>query len=559
MRGNKLRAPMRKCGFLLAPLILLKRKQKDMVRHLFLEEPKRSPEELFAMAEEAEKLAKIAIDNKLTVVRGYRRVGKSSLVRSMLNILFREKKCIPLYADIVKARTEEELANHIQKEFKKLRTYLGVKPHRYIKKFYKRLEEELMKVTAKKTTITGTIAPSPSISAGQTRSKELTQLKLWDLFRGVKKSAAQIKKPVVIVLDEVQNIIEVAQHDQNFQIRDFQELLRYLHGYPDVHLVLTGSHSRLIPIVLGKKDKEPFYGRYIVEREVSLFNETQAKEFLLKGFQQLNIKFEEKWAEDVVNALGGVVGVLATYGKKYKERLENIVGEPPKNLYFDVLKEVANEYEDAIKEDLKTFVRYTTEEGIEESLLFDVIKAVSTYKFENNLDPSFNQVKEYVDKFGSDGNVKQALDILKDYGIVDIIEDKVVLTNPCIAFNAGITPKVVEVSLSQKLGISAEVEVVKHPAVPTEEENIIYIGNKSVMGYVLATVTMFNNGFDKVVLKGRGRGISRAVDTAEVVRNKFLPDVKVKEIKTGTEEVIGENGEKLSVSSIEIVLERVNA
>ena len=67
-----------------------------MVRHLFFEEPKRSPEELFAMAEEAEKLAKIAIDNALTVVRGYRRVGKSSLVRSMLNILFREKKCIPL-------------------------------------------------------------------------------------------------------------------------------------------------------------------------------------------------------------------------------------------------------------------------------------------------------------------------------------------------------------------------------------------------------------------------------------------------------------------------------
>ena len=114
-------------------------------------------------------------------------------------------------------------------------------------------------------------------------------------------------------------------------------------------------------------------------------------------------------------------------------------------------------------------------------------------------------------------------------------------------------------SLSQKIGISAEVEVVKHPAVPTEEENIIYIGNKPVLSYVLATVTMFNKGFDKVVLKGRGRGISRAVDTAEVVRNKFLPDVIVKEIKTGTEEVIGENGEKLSVSSIEIVLERVNA
>ena len=184
-----------------------------------------------------------------------------------------------------------------------------------------------------------------------------------------------------------------------------------------------------------------------------------------------------------------------------------------------------------------------------------MIKAVSTYKFENNLDPSFNQVKEYVDKFGSNGNVKQALSILKDYGIVEIEkEDKIVLINPCMAFNAGITPKVVEVPLSQKMGISAEVEVVKHPAVPTEEENIIYIGNKPVLSYVIATVTMFNNGFDKVVLKGRGRGISRAVDTAEVVRSKFLPGVEVKDIKIDTEVVVGENGEKAKVSAMEIVL-----
>ena len=105
--------------------------------------------------------------------------------------------------------------------------------------------------------------------------------------------------------------------------------MRYLHGYPDVHLVLTGSHSRLIPLVLGRKYEEPFHGRYIVEREVPPFNETEAKEYLLKGFQQRNIKFEEKWAEDVVNALGGIVGVLANYGKSYEENLKK-AEKPPK-------------------------------------------------------------------------------------------------------------------------------------------------------------------------------------------------------------------------------------
>jgi DNA-binding protein len=87
------------------------------------------------------------------------------------------------------------------------------------------------------------------------------------------------------------------------------------------------------------------------------------------------------------------------------------------------------------------------------------------------------------------------------------------------------------------------------------EDNVIYIGNKSVMSYVLAVVTQFNNGLsDEVVIKARGRAISRAVDTAEVVRNKFMQGVDVQDIKMGTEQLVGENGDKMNVSSLEITL-----
>jgi len=88
------------------------------------------------------------------------------------------------------------------------------------------------------------------------------------------------------------------------------------------------------------------------------------------------------------------------------------------------------------------------------------------------------------------------------------------------------------------------------------DENIIYVGQKPPMSYVLAVVTQFNgNGSDDVILKARGRAISTAVDTAEIVRNRFVKDAKLKDIKIGTESITNEEkGRTSNVSSIEICL-----
>jgi DNA-binding protein len=86
------------------------------------------------------------------------------------------------------------------------------------------------------------------------------------------------------------------------------------------------------------------------------------------------------------------------------------------------------------------------------------------------------------------------------------------------------------------------------------EENVIYVGNKPPMSYVLAVVTQFNSGSSEVVIKARGRAISRAVDAAEITRNRFVTDAKVKEIRIGTESITNEEGRTSNVSSIEISL-----
>ena len=86
------------------------------------------------------------------------------------------------------------------------------------------------------------------------------------------------------------------------------------------------------------------------------------------------------------------------------------------------------------------------------------------------------------------------------------------------------------------------------------DENIVYIGNKPVMNYVLAVVTQMNTGVPDVMLKARGRAISRAVDVAEIVRNRFMTDLEVGSIDISTEEMTSREGSNSNVSSIEIQL-----
>jgi DNA-binding protein len=90
------------------------------------------------------------------------------------------------------------------------------------------------------------------------------------------------------------------------------------------------------------------------------------------------------------------------------------------------------------------------------------------------------------------------------------------------------------------------------------EDNVIRVGNKPLMNYVLAVVTQFTEGGKEVIVKARGRAISRAVDVVEVTRNRFLLNVQVVGIKICTEELRNEEGEKANVSSMEIQSKLIN-
>ncbi len=89
-------------------------------------------------------------------------------------------------------------------------------------------------------------------------------------------------------------------------------------------------------------------------------------------------------------------------------------------------------------------------------------------------------------------------------------------------------------------------------------DNSIFVGNKAFMNYVTAVVMQFTTkDAEEVVIKARGKFISRAVDIAEVASKRFLDGkVEVSNIKIDSEEFENKEGKQVRVSTIEITLRK---
>ncbi len=93
-----------------------------------------------------------------------------------------------------------------------------------------------------------------------------------------------------------------------------------------------------------------------------------------------------------------------------------------------------------------------------------------------------------------------------------------------------------------------------------QDERIVFVGGKPFMNYVTAVVMQFTtNGAGSVIIRSRGKFISRAVDVAEIVRSKFLTDIiKIGEVVIAAEDFKNKEGRPIRVSTIDILLEKLN-
>ncbi|MBI2043602.1 DNA-binding protein Alba [Candidatus Pacearchaeota archaeon] len=90
-----------------------------------------------------------------------------------------------------------------------------------------------------------------------------------------------------------------------------------------------------------------------------------------------------------------------------------------------------------------------------------------------------------------------------------------------------------------------------------KNDNVVFIGSKPFMNYITSVVIQFTSkNRDEVIVKARGKWISRAVDVVERVRKRFLKDknIQIKHVRIDSDEVENKEGKKINVSLIEITL-----
>lgn len=91
-----------------------------------------------------------------------------------------------------------------------------------------------------------------------------------------------------------------------------------------------------------------------------------------------------------------------------------------------------------------------------------------------------------------------------------------------------------------------------------DADNTIFVGTKPFMNYVTGVVMQFTTkGAKEVIVKARGKFISRAVDVTQVASKRFLQDmINIDGISIDSEDFQNKEGKNVRVSTIEITLKK---
>ncbi|MGQ4891333.1 MAG: AAA family ATPase [Candidatus Njordarchaeia archaeon] len=225
------------------------------------------------------------------MVSGVRRVGKTTLVRSILNNL----NVQTIYINLWSVSERDPFEDFV---YRLSRGALGILDRSFRKKL-KRIEELSM------------------FGLRVRLSYEQKEFFLDEILSDITS-----KNKVIIVIDEIQ--------EMENNIKTFAKFLSSLHDAlaPKLGIVILGSIASVRQLFDMKiNETEPLFGRVTKEFLVKPFDKALALQFLRKGFEECEIDYSQEELDKAVDFLGTITGWLVEFGREYvleKTALKNV-------------------------------------------------------------------------------------------------------------------------------------------------------------------------------------------------------------------------------------------
>jgi len=353
----------------------------------FFDRPVERPEDLFDREEELEGLRRAIATRAITVVVGFRRVGKTSLIKAATRDIPR------VYVDARRFETSPYLT-------------------------YKLFLEELKKCLSDFTSLNRRVAEYLKAVKGvrlfgvsvEFSSKETRPL-FTEILEALDEWARDEGARLAFVIDEAQELIKMKG-------RSIIPSIAYAYdNLSGISFVFAGSKVGLLYRFLKVHEPtSPLYGRYMERIELKPLSKEKSVEFLRRGFEEHGFRVSEAFLDEAAERLGGVVGWLSYLGLRVLSKRE---ASP------SIIEGVVEEASKIARSEFCNFVS-----AVGSKRYVEVLRALS------GGGATWSQIKRYLEvRLGTriyDSGLTRLLKNLVDNGFIEKREDLYVIPDPVL-------------------------------------------------------------------------------------------------------------------------------
>ncbi len=330
--------------------------------------PKTDRKDFFNYEEEFEGVVKAIRRERLIVIKGLRRVGKSSLMGVVANSLNRPYEWIDCRA----VHSKEGMAALLNKTMKRLAFKLSL---------FSRIEIKEINL--------------PHIALSLKEEEDSEEV--------IRKS--RIK--ALLFIDEAQLLLSYG----------FDRWLAYIYDrLPSLTTIIAGSQIGLLERLIGKNNgSKALKGRSYYEITLHPLSRAKALTFLMRGFEEVGKSVPMEELNEAVNRLGGFMGWLTLYGHK---RVEKSHGE--------ALEEVEKLAQSIVADELFEFL----ERQRNKKAYMEILKGMATYSLSTWEQINSYLISKKLTH--SRGFLSKALKKLKEHSFIIEKDGKYIIADPLV-------------------------------------------------------------------------------------------------------------------------------